>query len=63
MARNLVVARVGENSLHRAWLQNATPNFDTVLLFYGKNIPQAWVEDGLETIISQGRNGRALPSS
>ena len=49
MAKNLVVARVGENSLHRAWLQNATPNFDTVLLFYGKNIPQAWVEDGLET--------------
>jgi hypothetical protein len=49
MSRNLVVARVGENSLHRAWLQNATPNFDTVLLFYGKNIPQAWEEDGLET--------------
>jgi len=49
MARNLVVARVGENSLHRAWLQNAVPNFDMVLLFYGKNIPQAWAEDGLET--------------
>ena len=49
MARNLVVARVGENSLHRAWLQSATPDFDTVLLFYGKTVPQTWAQDGLET--------------
>ena len=54
MGRNLIVARVGEKSLHRNWLRGDKPNFDLVLLFYGKEVPKNWAEDGLETHVIPG---------
>jgi len=33
---NLVVATVGDNSLHKEWIKS-NPNFDLVLLYYGDN--------------------------
>jgi hypothetical protein len=54
MGKNLVVARVGEKSIHRNWLRGEAPNFDLVLLFYGKEVPKDWAEDGLETHIIPG---------
>ena len=54
MGKNLIVARVGEKSLHRNWLRGEKPNFDLVLLFYGKEVPKEWTEDGLETHVIPG---------
>ena len=60
MHKNLVVARVGEKSLHRGWLQNAKPDFDMVLLFYGAQVPDAWAADGLETYLVPGSKWQGI---
>ena len=33
---NLVIATVGDNSLHKEWIKEK-PNFELVLLYYGDN--------------------------
>ncbi|WP_299804450.1 DUF707 domain-containing protein [uncultured Shewanella sp.] len=35
MKKYLVIARVGDNSLHPRWLENAAPNFDLFLSYFG----------------------------
>ncbi|MGS0682982.1 DUF707 domain-containing protein [Shewanella sp. 125m-7] len=35
MKKYLVIARVGDNSLHPHWLENAAPNFDLFLSYFG----------------------------
>lgn len=35
MKKYLVIARVGDNSLHSHWLKNATANFDLFLSYFG----------------------------
>ncbi|ABV85935.1 hypothetical protein [Shewanella pealeana] len=35
MKRFLVIARVGDNSLHTYWLENAAPSFDLFLSYFG----------------------------
>ncbi|GIU25467.1 DUF707 domain-containing protein [Shewanella sp. MBTL60-007] len=35
MKKFLVIARVGDNSLHPHWLENKTPNFDLFLSYFG----------------------------
>ncbi|MCG9728311.1 hypothetical protein L1D44_00355 [Shewanella sp. Isolate13] len=35
MKKFLIIARVGDNSLHPHWLENATPNFDLFLSYFG----------------------------
>lgn len=35
MKRYLVIARIGDNSLHPKWLENAEPNFDLFLSYFG----------------------------
>ncbi len=62
MGKNLVVARVGEKSLHRNWLRGDKPNFDLVLLFYGKVVPEDWAEDGLETHVIPGSKWEGITS-
>jgi len=62
MGRNLVVARVGEKSLHRNWLRGEAPNFDLVLLFYGKEIPKDWIQDGLEIHLIPGSKWEGITS-
>lgn len=37
---NLVIATVGDNSLHKEWIKES-PNFDLVLLYYGDNPDKA----------------------
>jgi len=42
MSKNLVIARSGEKSLHMNWLKGTNPNFDLVVTFYGKEVPESW---------------------
>jgi hypothetical protein len=41
MNRYLVIARVGDKSLHPAWLEGATPHFDLYLSYFG-NEPEKY---------------------
>lgn len=41
-AKNLIIARCGDKSLHMNWLKNGNPDFDLIVTFYGDVVPEAW---------------------
>lgn len=52
---NLVIATVGDNSLHKEWIKEK-PNFELVLLYYGDNkeIAKSYISDTSHLYASKG---------
>ena len=44
MNKNLIIARVGDNSLHPEWIKDKNKDFDLFLSYFG-NSPQKYIED------------------
>lgn len=54
--KNLIIARVGDNSLHEHWLENCDyeeRSWDLLISCYGKN-PQKWQRDNVMQIVYEG---------